>query len=468
MPKPPSVHARQSLSLSGGLAYASPTVPIAFFASNAYPILQGMYAKYFGLALTTIATVVLIARLFDAVTDPLIGYWSDRAYGCWGTRKPFVALGGGVFILSSWFLFVPPEVVTGRYFLGWFMAFYLGYTLFEIPHLSWANDISVSSVDKNKIYGYRGFCGYLGTLLFFVVPLLPIFETSEFTPQTLKWSVLVAGCLMVPALTICLIKVANGKQVLGSNNSYQFKQKNRPILTIVVGNRPFILLIMAFLFSGIGTGMFFGLSFLYADSYLDLGDEFALISLASLTVSILALPIWLLLAKYCQKSTVWWLATIAIVIGIFISGQLNSQSGSLAFLYCMTSIFTGYAAMIFVVPSLLADIVDYGTWKHGVNRTGTYFSIYTFTLKSNMAFGGALGFFIAGSYGFDPSAPSYAGDAAFGLRLALAWLPTPFILASMLFIALIPMNTHRHSILRRRLDAREAREDQFENHVQGS
>ena len=73
------------------------------------------------------------------------------------------------------------------------MAFYLGYTLFEIPHLSWANDFSISSMEKNTIYGYRGFGGYLGTLLFFVVPLLPIFETSEFTPETLKWSVLVAG-----------------------------------------------------------------------------------------------------------------------------------------------------------------------------------------------------------------------------------------------------------------------------------
>ena len=74
------------------LAYASPVIGISFLHSP-MAVVHSMYAKYFGIGLTTIAVVLLFARLFDAITDPLIGYWSDRYYARTGTRKPFVVWG---------------------------------------------------------------------------------------------------------------------------------------------------------------------------------------------------------------------------------------------------------------------------------------------------------------------------------------------------------------------------------------
>ena len=70
-------------------AYALPVITMLWLHAPLV-IIQGIYAKYYGLSLTTIAAIVLLGRFFDAVTDPLIGYYSDRYRRRTGTRKPFV------------------------------------------------------------------------------------------------------------------------------------------------------------------------------------------------------------------------------------------------------------------------------------------------------------------------------------------------------------------------------------------
>ena len=84
------------------LAYAAPVCGI-YFLMGSLGLLQGIYAKYFGMPLSTIALVLFVSRLFDAISDPIIGYWSDRVYACTGSRKPFVVCGVLLFIISSIF-----------------------------------------------------------------------------------------------------------------------------------------------------------------------------------------------------------------------------------------------------------------------------------------------------------------------------------------------------------------------------
>ena len=96
----------QSLATLVSAKYALPTVAVAFLMSP-IAIIQGIYAKYFGLSLTEIATVLLIARMFDAITDPVVGHLSDRFSARHGSRKAFILFGGLLFIISAYFLFVP-------------------------------------------------------------------------------------------------------------------------------------------------------------------------------------------------------------------------------------------------------------------------------------------------------------------------------------------------------------------------
>lgn len=103
-------------------------------------ILTGIYAKYFGLSLIELAGITLLARIFDAVTDPLVGYWSDRVRERGGTRKGIILVGGLIMMPLSYFLYVPFAAEDGAvslmYFAGFYVAFYWAVTLFQIPYIA--------------------------------------------------------------------------------------------------------------------------------------------------------------------------------------------------------------------------------------------------------------------------------------------------------------------------------------------
>ena len=307
------------LSSAQAMAYASPMVSVAFLLGPIM-ILQGIYAKYFGLSLTAIGTVILIARLFDAVTDPLIGYFSDRYQRRTGSRKVFIASGGVLFIFSSYFLYTPSENVSAVYFLLWFLAFYFSWTLFEIPHLAWGAELAPHSQARNRIYSFRLFGVFLGQLLFYSVPLLPFFASNEFTPQTLKWSVFAAGLIMLPLLYICVSATPNGQQKPAFLNQQQ--QSVWSLLPTILSNKPFLLFVAMFSFVGVGLGMWFTLFFIFVDGYLGLGNQLALVYIISTCISILTLGVWSVLAARWGKKTTWGIAVGLMAVAVASAGLL--------------------------------------------------------------------------------------------------------------------------------------------------
>ena len=447
------------------ILYALPRIAsVSLFAPVI--IVQGIYAKHYGLALTTIASVILFARLFDAITDPIIGYLSDKSRIKRGTRKPTMIIGAIVLTSSGYFLYSPPDDVGTLYFAFWFMVFYLGLTIFYVPHLAWGGEISRGTHEKTQIYTLRTVASYLGIVVFYSIPLLPLWETSEITPDTLEFSAVVFGLLMLPLLYPCIKWVPDGRCYSEENpivdkgrNSTQtaFRQLAKT-LKEMFHNKPLLLFLGAFLFAGSGLGMWFGLYFIYVDAYLGMGILFAKISLIGLVVSIPGSLVWLKIAKYLGKKQAWLLAMLLGIAAFAYTGVLGPENaGFWPLLLLSISITSCFISIEFLPQSMLSDIVDYSTWKFRTYRGSTYFALYLFTNKAALAVGGALGLAIAGGYGFDPSSSSQTESGIAGLKLAMTWMPALLVVISMIFIALSPITAQRHGIIRRRLDAIEAR-----------
>ena len=443
------------------IAYSAPNMVFAFLVSPMW-ILQGIYAKHFGVTLTTIATVLLISRLFDALTDPLIGYWSDRYHSKSGSRKPFVIAGGFLFVVSCYFLYVPVDphhlpaetVVSTAYFLGWYLMFYLAWTLFEIPHLAWGSELARSGREKNKIYSLRALAGYLGLVLFYLVPLLPFFVGNAFTPQTLQWTAIAAGLLMLPTLYYCMkltpdIAVQRAKQT----NLWALRKE-------ILSNKPFLLFITAFALYAMGAaGMWNALMFILFDTYFGFGEQFALLGLIGTVSGLLTLGFWCWLANRLDKKNTWALGQLLFVAAVLITSLLQpGTTGMAALAVVVILIYVAVSAVSALSPSVLADIIDYSTWKFGTDRAATYFAVYALVSKTSMAIGGSISLGLAGWYGFDPTTAVQTEDAVFGLHLAACWLPALLMLLSSLIITLLPITARRHGIIRRCLDARLARQ----------
>lgn len=432
-----------TVTLSQGLAYASPTMVTTFLVIPAGIILPGIYAKYFGLALTTVAIILLVARLFDAVTDPLIGYLSDRYRARVGTRKPWALIGGLGTIVSGYFLFVPPPEVSAQYFLIWFLVFYLAWTLFEIPHITWGGELTSISREKTKIYSLRAACVFLGTLVFYSVPLLPFFETGEITPDTLKWSVSLAILVMLPLLYFCIKVVPDG----GIFSPHK-KNIGNPLWRVLISNRPLLLFLCAYFIGGAGMGMWMALIFIFIDSYLSMGDKVSFIFLAGTVFGGLSIGGWHMLANQYGKKLALAVGMLLVVIGVLLTSlPIPTEHLFLFLVIDMCLISAGSAALYILAPSILSDIADFGVWKSGVDQSATCFSLYTLVTKANIGLGGALGFGIAGWYGFDPTMSVHSTQSAFGLRLAISYIPAFAILICAAIIMLFPINDRRHETI---------------------
>jgi len=439
-------------------------------------ILQSIYAKYYGFSLTTLASIVLIARIFDVVMDPLIGYCSDWYWQRKGTRKPFIVAGGLLLIISSYCLYVPygvdvtaiqsgldGPIVSPVYFTLWFLVFYLAFTLYEIPHYAWGSDIASGGLDKSRAYSFRAAFGYLGLILFYSVPLLPIFDSQDITPDTLRVSVISAGFVLLPLLYLCIRYTPNNSlavpfvaQIRSANDGVKktTMANNVRLLHSIVKNKPLMLFFIAFLFYGLGSGLWYGVIFLYVDSYLNMGGQFAPMFLFAFMVGMLATPIWYKLSVLLGKRNVLMLATALVASSYIYSGLLvpgETRVENLMLLKVLNTL--GHVCFAAIAPAMLSEIIDYSVLKYKEQNAGIFFSLYAFISKANVAIGMALGLAIIGWSGYDATASSQGIEATKGLMLTMVWLPLGLALVVLLALALSPLNTRRHHIIRRRLDS---------------
>lgn len=460
-------NAGTTLSVREQFLYALPTASISFLFAPVTSVLHGIYATYFGLSLAAIAMVLLIARIFDAVTDPVIGYLSDRYHARTGGRKAFMAYGVMLLIVSGYFLYVPVNPssvdsstqVSVAHFLVFYLLFYLGATLFEIPHQAWGSELTAKPAERNSLFSWRFALVSVGYVLFYVLPLLPFFDTSDITPQILQWTVLASSCLIIPITFISLKSVPNQ---CGPKNTIHTpgQTSHKPLrLTMLVSNRPLLLFLVTFIFTGIFGGMYMALLFIYVNSYLGLGEHFALALLIMFISGIVSVRFWNLIATNINKPCAWSIGTGLMLVSIVGISLLEPETASLQQFIIINILFgCGMAVGNIVCPSILSDIIDYSRWKYSTDCSASFFSVYCMAIKANVALGGALALFIAGWYGFDPAADVHSPIAIEGVRVAMIWLPVLIGLVSIVFIFLTPITERRHSIIRRCLALRERRE----------
>jgi len=459
-----AVHQAQSSNMPMWLkivAFVMPQVGVVLLLGPVIAVLGGFYAKYYGLSLTSIAMVILVARIFDAITDPLIGYYSDRWRLKTGSRKPLILVGALLLSPSAYFLFVPPSDVSALYFAFWYMTFYLGLTLFMIPYMAWAHEFTETPKDKAMVFSAMNIAGQTGSALFYVLPLLPFFITTDISPEVLKATAYVGTVLFLPGLYLAFKFVPDGAVHEAAapevQNPPSLVQQAWQTVQELINNRPFLLFVWMSIFFGLAAGLWAGLLFIFIDAYLNLGEKFAEMSLWGMVCGALAIPFWYRIVVRWGKRIPWLVGTAVLLMVFFATGFLDAgYSGYLSILMLYLT-FTFCAASTAVVAGpILCDIIDYGCYQTGHERSGIYFAMQGLLIKIQLAIGGALGLAIIGWLGFDMNAVTHSATSVWGLKISISWLPVLLIIPAMVCIYRIPLSEHRMTIIRRRLAQRSA------------
>mgnify|MGYP003700973027 CR=1 FL=1 len=137
-------------------SYSGVTIPMAAMGMPIAVYLPPFYSDGLGLSLVTVGTVFTLARIWDVVTDPVMGLVIDRFDSRWGRRKHWIALSIPILMISVWAVFMPDaELVSGGYLLFWMIALYVGYTMLAIAHQSWGAELTGSYDDRSRLFGWR-------------------------------------------------------------------------------------------------------------------------------------------------------------------------------------------------------------------------------------------------------------------------------------------------------------------------
>jgi Na+/melibiose symporter-like transporter len=420
-------------------------VPLSMLMSPTAAILPNFYLEYSAVTLAGLATVTLVARLFDGLTDPMIGFLSDRA----GNRKPWMIAGAMIVAVCAWFLYSPGSSAA----LGYFMAFYLivtlGWTLIEIPHSAMAAELSGDYQDRSRIMFWRQILGFLGGLLFMASPLILVGGTTAFTPGVMKGiAIFIMVSLPVSVALMCWRVPEPARRT----------RSGRPTLKdlwlAILQTPPLQYFLLTQVLFGLATGAVSSLFVIYASQYLGLGEKIPHLAMPMTLAMAAGMPFWLHVMKKIDKHKAWAITAGGMILTLcFIPGIGPGADALMPMIGVMTSFgfFLGLSSI--ALPSLLADIVDYDVWRNRRERAAIFFSFQALVTKLNQGIGGAIALALPTFFGF--TGKGVPTDTAItGLKVAFVAWPI-LLLAPMSVLAWrYPLDRRRQGILARRLAAR--------------
>ena len=380
------------------LSYALLSVPLAALTMPIYIFLPTYYAEDLGLGLSLVGLILLAARLWDVVTDPLVGILSDYTHTKIGRRKTWILIGAPFTLVATWFLMHPPVNLTADtgafYLLGWSMILYIGWTCMILSMQAWGAELSYNYHERSRISAWReGLTvgGILGTLGLLAAIGAGTDSSAATSLSTIAWIVVI----LLPITTFLAIKYVPEKNML-SHQPLGFKNG----LMVIIQNRPFRLLIAAYLVNSIANGLPATLFILYVRYILDMPEYTNQLLFLYFLCGFLSVPLWLKLSYHFGKQMVWcgamlWACAFFMLIPFIGSGDI--------IFYLLIVIFTGASlgADLVLPASMQADVVDLDTLETGHRRTGLYFALWGMVTKLSLALAAGLAFPSLDIAGFD-------------------------------------------------------------------
>lgn len=430
-------------SLSVLFAYGSLAFPIAGAFIALQVIVPTYYAQSLGLSLSAVGGILLAARLWDLITDPVVGYLSDRTPAAWGRRKAWVVGSAPLIAGAVWILFNPPDSAGNTFLLLATLAIYVAGTMSIVPMNAWGAELSASYHQRSRISGARVVFGLAGTLA--ALLLVDNSDNSALADSLFAITVLtIAGLVISTPLAAMMVP---DRSIVDSQSS-----SLREAMNLLGRPSPFRRLLLAFLLNGLGNAIPATLFLLYVTHVLEEPGIAGPMLFGYFVCSAVSVPVWVAVSKRLGKHRSWCIAVLGSCAFFALAPFLGS--GDVA-LYTMIVVGTGLmiGADLALPTAINGDLIEWDALENNRRRPGLFFALWG--TASKLAFALAVGLIFPALEwaGFDATIENSADNVRL-LAVLYAGPSIVFKLSSVAMMWRFPIDETEHQRIRAALDAR--------------
>lgn len=383
--------------------------------------------------------LIFITKIFDVITDPIVGGWSDRLKSAGSRRRPFLLVGAFVAPISFAMIFTTPlfenSAFSAAYIFVVMLAYTLGYTLFNVPYMSMPAEMTQNYHERSSIHGYRMvFISIGGIMAGALAPAL-----LEVLGRTAWSSYALVGVGGGAVIFISMMIAWAGTGRANYSKAAAEKQDIFKELEVVFKNRHFLRLLAVKFCQLLGAAsaqaalVFFVLNVMQLD--------FKALSYYGLViglVSVVASPLIVRLSLIFGKHVTYIIAATCSIL-VFLSWPFASPNDPLwMFLVRGGVLAVAVAGNVIMAMSMLTDIINHAAQVTGVRREGIYTAFYSFVEKFTFAFGPLIVGVALSVAGFDENIPAEemrTPAVRQALLLGISYIPAVMVAASIFLLS---------------------------------
>ncbi|MEO1456389.1 MAG: MFS transporter [Pseudomonadota bacterium] len=394
-------------------AYAAPALFLAALYLPLFTYVTPFYAAERGVSLAALGAAWIGIRLFDAVSDPAIGWLSDRTPGRFGRRRLWLAASVPLIIVATWQAFVPPAEAGIEHAVFWLFLLTLGWSMAQTPYAAWGAEIAPNYQARLAVTSWREATVLVGT----VVSTLLYVAGGE-GGGGLSYVAVGVGIGLPLAMALAFWRVPDPPRAPGAAAG---GLDWRRALSTLGQNRPFRQLIAAWLVNGAANGLPASLFLFYVTDRLGAEDAAGPLFLLYFLSAIAGIPLWNRLARGSEKHRIWGWAML-YACAVFTAVLFLGEGDVVAF--GVITVLTGLAfgADLTLPPAIQADVIAYDTATTGAERAGIFFALWQVATKAALALSSGAAYIALDAAGFVAGGPN-TDEALWALTLLYAGVP---------------------------------------------
>ena len=403
------------------------------------------------IAPAVVGSIFAAGRLWDAISDPIVGTLSDRTNTRLGRRRPWMLLGIPLLAVTLLMTWMPPRAVSGGALIAWLsvslFGFYTAYTMYAVPHQSLGSELSTDHHERSRIFGVYN-ASFMVGMMFAFGGMQYVMTSQDQRTAAAQLAIPVAlGVMAILLIPPTRLRERPEYQGRGPASSFH-------ALRDVLRNRHAQRLLFVQFVQMLGTGVIGILSPYLVQYILKRPDLVGPLPALFVIFNLASVPIWVLLSRRFGKRQVWVgaLTASSLVFGA-VAFVGEGDVWLITLLLPLAGIALGCGGT--VGPSILADVIDGDELDTGERKEGAYNAAWGFAFKSSNALVILVTSLVLQAIGFEPNVEQ-SDFAKLAIRGLYGVMPLSMFLLAAAVLRGFRLDEAEHARIRAQLDARRA------------